>query len=168
MEKTMVLIFCKKNGHSERAFITNQGNKYFVEPYIWESDSEGRLYQRHYTPYTLCKKLEGIEYEIYTQDVRTQGLHTEIEINMETKFNFSHLYENLHDNKYGAYQEKIFEKDLNIALQNDYHMNEKQAELVISHSKNICKDKGFEINAQELTAVAEGFGYTVQNIIHAK
>ena len=164
MERTMVQIYCKKNGHAERAFITEQGNKYFVEPYIWEYDSEGKLYQRHYTPYTLCKKLEGFEYEIYTQGVR----HTEGEIKMKTKFNFTHLHANLHENKYGAYQEKIFEKDLNIALQNDYHMNERQAELVISHSKNICKDKGFEINAQELTAVAEGFGYTVQNIIHAK
>ena len=168
MERTMVLIFCKKHGHAERAFITEQGNKYFVEPYIWESDSEGRIYQRHYAPYTLCKKLEGLEYEIYTQEVRAQCLDTEGEINMGTKFNFSHLHENLNDNKYGPYQEKIFEKDLNTALQNDYHMNEKQAELVISHSKNICKDKGWEINARELIAVAEDFGYTAQNIIHAK
>lgn len=87
---------------------------------------------------------------------------------MESKFNFTHLHENLNDNKYGAYQEKIFEKDLNIALQNDYHMNEKQAELVISHSKYICEDKGWEINARELIAVAEDFGYTAKNIIHAK
>lgn len=164
----MVQIRCKKHGHVERAFITEQVNKYFVEPYIWESDSEGRTYQRHYTPYTLSKNLEGLEYEIYMQEIRTQDLHTEGKINMESKFNFTHLYANLHDNKYGVYQEEIFERDLNIALQNDYHMNEKQAELVISHSKNICKDKGWEINARELITAAEDFGYTAQNIIHAK
>ena len=143
----------------ERVFLVEQGETYLVKPYMLESDGSIKVPHRYFPSYALAKSMEGVDYAIYLQ---------EEEINMGTKFNFSHLHENLNNNKYGAYQEKIFEKDLNTAIQNDYQMNQKQAELVISHSKNICKDKGFEINAQELTAVAEDFGYTAKNIIHAK
>lgn len=59
-----------ETGHIGNAFLIEQGENYLVKPYMLESDGEGNFYHRYYTPYVLCKEMEGFEYTIYIQEER--------------------------------------------------------------------------------------------------